>query len=61
VALNNKNKEEYNIPQASIRGIVLCDSVADTIYSPVKKVDVTPWVDGGETMSAEGGDVYISL
>jgi hypothetical protein len=52
---------EYETPRASVRGVFLCENVADTIVSPVRRVDVTPWGNGGETTSAEGGDVWLAL
>jgi hypothetical protein len=54
-------KERYKTPLAEVCGVLLCESVADTVFSPVRRVDVTPWGNGGETTSAEGGDVYLSL
>jgi hypothetical protein len=52
-------KEVYETPRAQVRGVFLCDNVADTIFSPVKSIDVNDWVDGGETAAAD--DVYLVL
>jgi hypothetical protein len=35
--------------------------MADTIVSPVRRVDVNDWVYEGDTTAADGGDVYIAL
>jgi hypothetical protein len=51
----------YETPRASVRGVFLCENVADTACSPVKKVDVKDWVDGGEITGTEGGDVFLVL
>jgi hypothetical protein len=52
---------EYEAPQAQVCGAFLCDSVADTVFSPVRRVDVTDWVDGGEVTGTDGGDVFLTL
>jgi hypothetical protein len=52
---------EYETPRASVRGVFLCEEVADTVFSPVRTADVKPWEDGGETTSVEGGDVFLML
>jgi hypothetical protein len=52
---------EYEAPQISVCGVFLCENVADTVFSPVKKADVEPWTDGGETTEVEGGDVWLAL
>jgi hypothetical protein len=52
---------EYETPRASVRGVFLCEDVADTVFSPVRRVDVTDWVDGGEVTGTEGGDVFLTL
>jgi hypothetical protein len=54
-------KDEYKTPLAMVRGVFLCDEVADTVFSPVRGVDVEDWEPGGETTSAEGGDVFLAL
>jgi hypothetical protein len=54
-------KKGYETPRAQVRGVFLCNSVADTVFSPVRRVDVEPWDEGGETTSAEGGDVFLTL
>jgi hypothetical protein len=54
-------KEMYKTPLAQVRGVFLCDNVADTIHSPVRSVDVTPWTDVGETTEAEGGNVFLAM
>jgi hypothetical protein len=51
----------YEAPWAQVRGVFLCEDVADTVFSPVRTADVKPWEDGGETTSTEGGDVYLTL
>jgi hypothetical protein len=53
-----RERLEYKTPRASVRGVFLCDNVADTIFSPVRKIDVNDWVNGGEE---QGGDVYLAL
>jgi hypothetical protein len=53
---------KYEAPRAQVRGVFLCDSVADTVFSPVRRADVDPWVNGGATDPAtEGGDVFLTL
>jgi hypothetical protein len=54
-------KLEYETPRASVRGVFLCDSVADTAFSPVRTVDVTPWGGWEDTTAADGGDVFLML
>jgi hypothetical protein len=54
-------KNEYETPRAQVRGVFLCNEVADTVFSPVRGVDVEDWEPGGETTSAEGGDVFLAL
>jgi hypothetical protein len=52
---------EYETPLAEVRGVFLCESVADTVFSPVRRVDVTDWVYEGDVTGTDGGDVYIAL
>jgi hypothetical protein len=59
VALNNKNKERYKTPWASVRGIVLCENLMDC-QSPVKRVTLEDWGTGA-TQSTEDGDVSLPL
>jgi hypothetical protein len=52
----------YKTPRASVRGVYLCDSVADTVCSPVRGADVTPWIEAGETdPEVDGGYVFLTL
>jgi hypothetical protein len=51
---------EYKTPRASVRGIFLCDSVADTICSPVKKVELEDW-EVVTPDAASTGDVSLPL
>jgi hypothetical protein len=57
MGLNRK----YEIPRAEVRGVFLCDNVADTVFSPVRTADVKPWEDGGEITGTDGGDVFLAL
>jgi hypothetical protein len=56
---------EYDAPRAQVRGVFLCENVADTVFSPVRRADVEPWIDGGDVGESvnvgEGGDVYLTL
>jgi hypothetical protein len=54
-------KGRYEAPWAEVRGVFLCENVADTVFSPARRVDAKQWVDGGETTAAEGGDVFIAI
>jgi hypothetical protein len=49
---------EYETPRASVRGVFLCENVADTVFSPVRRADVEPWIEEEVT---EGGDVFLTL
>jgi hypothetical protein len=35
--------------------------VADTVFSPVRRADVEPWIEYGEVTGTEGGDVFLTL
>jgi hypothetical protein len=54
---------EYKTPRASVRGVFLCENVADTVFSPVRRADVEPWVDGGDVGGSDGTgeDVFLTL
>jgi hypothetical protein len=54
-------KEVYETPRILVRGVFLCDSIAAPVFSPVRRVDVNPWVDGGETTATDGGDVWLPV
>jgi hypothetical protein len=58
-----RERLEYETPRASVRGVFLCDNVADTVFSPVRRADVEPWVDGGDVGGSDGagGDVFLTL
>jgi hypothetical protein len=41
-------KEEYKTPLASVRGVFLCEDIAN-VQSPVDRVTLEPWEDVPET------------
>jgi hypothetical protein len=36
-------KDEYETPLAMVRGVFLCDNVADTVHSPVRRIELEEW------------------
>jgi hypothetical protein len=45
--------EEYEAPRAEVRGVFLCENIAN-IQSPVKRVTLVDWTEGQEQAEGEG-------
>jgi hypothetical protein len=53
-----RRMEVYETPLAQVRGVFLCENVA-AIVSPVRKVTLEGWEDGGtHAATAAGGDDF---